>query len=316
MTTSKTLTIFEGVDGSGKSTAAKAYAAEIGARYVHCGPFLGIGDAQLGRFYAELMMPAVMGYEPVVLDRSWISEAIYGTVHRNHDRVAIGARLLERLAWRCGAVLVHCHPPYEVALRNWAGRKGEEYLQQEQSLRRVYAGYQAGLDLVPLSSLSTVVYDYQERGADLDLSTCIDRVRGVCHPLDQATAGNFKARVLVVGEKFAELTNADPAYQWPFGSFSGGGCSRWLAARLEEADVGEDRLLWANADMDLGRVIACWDATRTAHGRYLVALGDQAAAALYAVGERDFHTCQHPQFHKRFRAREAYPLVNLLKELT
>lgn len=315
MTTSKTLTIFEGVDGSGKSTAAKAYAAQIGARYVHCGPFLGIGDAQLARFYAELMMPAVLGYEHVVMDRSWVSEAIYGTVHRNHDRVAIGARLLDRLAWRCGGVLVACHPPYEVALRNWAARKGEEYLQQEQSLRRVYAGYQAGLDLVPLSSLNTVIYDYQQWNADLDLSSNIARVRGLCHPLDQATAGNLKSRVLVVGEKFSDLTNADPTYQWPFGSFSGGGCSRWLASRLEEADVGEDRLLWANADMDLGLIIQRWDDVRVGSGRYLVALGDQASAALYAAGERDFHTFQHPQFHKRFRTREAYPLTTLLKEL-
>lgn len=317
MTTSKYLTIFEGVDGSGKSTAARDYARQTGALYVHCGPFPGIGDSQLARFYAEAMMPAILGYQDVVMDRSWISEAIYGTVHRQHDRVAIGARLLERLAWRCSAVLVHCHPPYDVVLKNWAARKGDEYLQQEQSLRRVYAGYQAGQDLVPLSSLNTVTHDYTKLTSSYhSLATAIALLRRPPHHVDFCTAGNYAASVLLVGEKFTDATNADPWYQWPFGSFSGGDCSRWLASRLEEADVGEDRLFWANADMDLPTILKRWDERREASRRIIIALGDAAGAALYAAGERCFLRAPHPQFHKRFRTKEPYALMDLLKEAT
>ena len=38
MTLSRELTIFEGPDGAGKTTLAKAYAELTGARYVHFGP--------------------------------------------------------------------------------------------------------------------------------------------------------------------------------------------------------------------------------------------------------------------------------------
>lgn len=313
MTTSKRLTIFEGCDGSGKSTAAKAYAVATGARYVHAGPFPGVGDQALARLYVEAMLPAVLGYQDVVMDRAWVSEAIYGTVHRGHDRVAIGARLLDRLAWRCGAVMVHCHPPYEVCRTNWASRRGEEMLREELALKRVYAGYSAGVDLVPLGELNTVYYDYTQGVMSKSMVERLEQLRGPLHPLAHATAGNGRARVLLVGDRFANVTNADPWYQWPFGGLSGAGCSRWLAQRLDDASIGEDRLLWANADMDLSAIADWWDKEREGLGQ-VVALGDSACQALTKADIVHFRV-EHPQAHKRFKTREPYPLIDLLKEL-
>lgn len=307
MTTSKRLTIFEGCDGSGKSTAAKAYAAATGARYVHSGPFPGVGDHALGRLYVEAMLPALLGYQDVVMDRCWVSETIYGSVYRQHDRLAIGTRLLDRLAWRCGAVLVHCHPAYEVVRDNWAARRGDELLKREDQLRRVYMSYAAGVDLVPLGHLNTAYHDYTKGDLKVDY---VEMMRPPSHPLANRTAGNIGARVLLVGDQFTSVTNADTAYQWPFASFSGGGCSRWLAMQLENEDLGEDRLLWANADMDLPAIL-----NYALSPRHVVALGEAAADALAKAGVRDFFRVDHPQFHKRFKSREIYPLIHLLKEL-
>ena len=61
------LTIFEGPDGSGKSTAAQAYAEATKAKYVHF-PALPQVDKSLGRIYVEAMLPALLGYQDVVFD--------------------------------------------------------------------------------------------------------------------------------------------------------------------------------------------------------------------------------------------------------
>ena len=79
--TSAKLTIFEGPDGGGKTTAAEKYAKETGAQYVHFGPLPHVKDS-LARVYVEAMMPAILGLQDVVFDRSWLSEIPYGTAFR------------------------------------------------------------------------------------------------------------------------------------------------------------------------------------------------------------------------------------------
>src|SRR5882757_4772670 len=107
MKTCGSLTIFEGPDGSGKTTAAKAFAAEMGARYVHLPQFKRVTTG-LPRMYLEAMLPALLGYQDVVMDRCWLSEVPYGRVFRDGaDRVGeISRHMLERVALRAGALVV------------------------------------------------------------------------------------------------------------------------------------------------------------------------------------------------------------------
>jgi thymidylate kinase len=142
MTTTKLLTIFEGCDGAGKTTAAKAFAALTGACYVHCGPAIGV-TTDHARLYLEAMLPALLGYQDVVMDRSWISEPIYGHVYRGgatriRDRSYIN---LTDSAVHCRLVAVRCDPGWDTIRRNLESR-GEAAVPEElEKVRQVYDLY-------------------------------------------------------------------------------------------------------------------------------------------------------------------------------
>lgn len=300
---SRALTIFEGPDGSGKSTAAGAYAKYTGAKYVHFGPLPRVKDG-LARMYVEAMLPALLGYQDVVFDRCWLSEVPYGVAFRaGADRLGPDARcMLERLALRCGAVVVSCLPAWEVVRQNYLSRKELEYLESDDQLHQVYELY-AAQD----TELPALRFDYTTtqggRPFYLELADQIAAARLSQHPLAAATAGNWDAGIVLVGETFAERKNQDPWYQWPFASFSGEGCSSWLTTQLRLAGIREKELLWVNADQDLGTVIHA--------GCRPIALGTSAKAALEARGlEHD--VIPHPQAWKRFHSGQRYPLLDLL----
>lgn len=304
MTTSKHLTIFEGPDGSGKTTIAKAYAELTGARYVHFGPMPHIGHG-LARIYVEAMLPALLGHQSVVFDRCWLSEVPYGTVFREgQDRLGFEAvRMLERLAWRCGAVVVQCLPHWESVERSFISRKGDEYLNSVTQLRQVYDLYKR-----MHTDLNVLHYDYSVRvNSNVgQVAHDIELIRHPTHLLSTASAGNRLAKVALIGDTFAEQKKDDPFYQWPFASFSGSGCSWWLAQKLAAVGICEDQLFWCNADQPVF-------STLILHDKKIIALGATAHEALSKAGLA--HTfAPHPQAWKRFHHSEPYSLINLIKD--
>lgn len=307
MNFSKKITIFEGADGSGKTTAAREFAAATGARYVHCTVWPRVGPG-LARFYAEAMLPAVLGYQDVVLDRSWLSEQPYGAVYRDgSDRVgAASRRMLERLALRCGALVVRCDPGEEVCAINWRDRKGLETKdwEREEGVKQVNRLYRSGR---LKTDLLVIDYDYTHQ-REFHASELLDSFRPECHPTDQPSAGNWNAKVCLVGETFAEPKDGDLMYQWPFASFSGGGCSRWLTEQLHVAGIREDQLMWVNSDM------ICPGGYNNESVEHLVALGAVAANRLDDLGY-SYHAISHPQHAMRFHRDQTYELVALLQEL-
>lgn len=309
MTTSKRVTIFEGPDGSGKSTAAKQYATLVGARYVHLGPLPNVTDG-LARLYAESMLPAVLGYQEVVMDRCWMSEEPYGDAYRGGANRLNPAdvRMLERLALRCQPVVVLCNPGIEVVKANWESRKGEEYLKDVAQLEQVASAYGVATTALPMAS-----YDYTVNGAWHGLMRDIEMLRELTlpHKMSMQSAGNLKARILLVGDSFAERKNQDLHYQWPFASFSGQGCSRWFTQQLVDAGIDEMRLCWVNSDQFYHPGHDYWI---YAHAEKVFALGANASAKLESRGVT--HTlAAHPQGWKRFHADDPYPLIEHLKEL-
>ncbi len=301
-TASARLTIFEGPDGGGKSTAAQEYARATHAAYIHHGPY---ADRDvIAPLYAESMLAAVRGERGVVLDRCWLSEPFYGEAFRQgEDRVGRpAARMLERLALRCGAVVVRCQPPWEVVRANFLRRKELEYLDDESQLAHVYERY-----ATLRTALPEVLFDYT-RGPLADSMDAIARARTRRHPVDLRSAGSLSGDWLLVGEGFgANRTGVD--YQWPFASFSGLGCSRWLTEELETAGLDEDQLLWVNADSDIGAV---FELGRPAN---VIALGVVAGEACRAAGLA-YHLFPHPMAWKRFHVRAPYPLTDFLRRFT
>jgi thymidylate kinase len=163
MSSMKSITIYEGPDGGGKTTAAVAFARKSGALYVHNGPF--IGEAYITHHYLNGMAPALMGLHDVVMDRCWISEFIYGVVHRaGANRVSdVDKRFLEGTAFRlCRTQVLIYTPPIQVCLDNFNRRRGTEYLDSEQKLKDVYRLYWHG----GLTELPTSHVDYTKELAN------------------------------------------------------------------------------------------------------------------------------------------------------
>lgn len=294
----KSITIFEGADGSGKTRAAQRLAEATGAKYVHFGPLLSVKKG-LARLYIEAALPALLGYQSVVFDRSWLSEVPYGRVFRNGaDRLGPEVcRMLERIFMRCRTTVVYCDPGEESALATFRSRRGEEYLEKEEQLiqvRQLYSEMQTSLPLT--------LYDYTTEALD---AMCLTRT--TAHPIKSETAGNLLADTLIVGESYAERTDYDSWYQKPFCSFSGAGCSRWLTRQLIDAGISESQLLWCNADQ---LVEHSWLKTV----QRVVALGVAASSAtreIFGTTSAQLFELEHPQSHKRFNFHKPYPLKEI-----
>lgn len=140
----KTITIFEGPDGSGKTTLAKQYASNTGALYVHFDALYGVQN--IHKYFMEAMMPALLGYQSVVLDRCWHSGPIYDLVFRNMEpeegrqNTEICA-LLDRAASFCNAVYVKCLPPEDTCINNWKSRLDSELVKSEGKMRAIHKLY-------------------------------------------------------------------------------------------------------------------------------------------------------------------------------
>lgn len=320
--TSKTVTIFEGPDGGGKSTIAQEYAQLTQARYVHHGPYKQVGDG-LGRMFVESILPALLGYEDVVLDRCWISEPIYADVFRHgDDRVGPArSRILDRLALRCGAVVVKCLPPWAHVKSTFNGRKDEEYLDDDRQLLQVYGQYQHDLN----TNLHELEHDYTHHLGESLASVAGTRIKPLVeqlraksppHSIRVRSTGNWNAKVVIVGEDFGEHKNNDALYQHPFGSLNGTGCSLWLSDQLDRADISEQSLMWVNAD-ELERVpeFVEWH-----DGKRFITLGDKASEVVGRLHAklpgytRTHLAAPHPQYWKRFQNARPYPLIGILKE--
>ncbi|CAB4142502.1 hypothetical protein UFOVP1414_52 [uncultured Caudovirales phage] len=155
------LTIFEGPDGGGKTTAAKEYATLTSAQYIHHGSYKGLED--IGIKYVESILPALVGCYDVVLDRSWHSEKIYGDAFRNGaDRLGDRVNALNELANMCGAVVILCLPPLENVLKTFNSRRGVEMLQSQKQMEQVYADYSRKFSRLTNENfqLEVVCYDY------------------------------------------------------------------------------------------------------------------------------------------------------------
>ena len=295
----KTLTIFEGPDGGGKTTLAKQYANATGAKYVHF-PSLPNVHTGLGRMYVEAMLPALEGYQDVVFDRSWLSERIYGYAFREgSDRLGIASiRMLERLAMRCGAIVINCLPPYQTVLETFLARKHLEMLDDDYQLKEVHDSYEK------MESSLCMLYHDRTLHHDKNIVDPITDLRRL-HSTVFRTAGNLDAKVAIVGDVFGSVKNDDPLYQWPFASFSNKGCSQWLTFKLHNAGISEHELLWVNSEgLEVFDFLA---------GKKVYALGDRAYDRLKDVGGLNVQKFNHPQYQKRFAHNQSYDLITDLK---
>ncbi len=250
--------------------------------------------------YVEAMLPALLGYQDVVFDRSWLSEVPYGIAFREGvDRLGdVQRRMLERVAFRCGAVVVNCNPGWTVVRDNFAARKHQEMLRDDSQLRMVYDLYQTEQTALP-----ELKFNYKLDEIDWFKSS-LANLRPTEHDLDVRSAGSMDGRYILVGDEFGNQKDNDPFYQWPFASFTRQGCSHWLTEKLEAFGVPESKILWVNSDQDLSFI-------HKLARRKIFALGAKAYDRLSAAGIISVGVT-HPQAAKRFGSKLTYDLISAL----
>lgn len=309
------LVIIDGCDGTGKTTLVDKMMERLdGSIYVHHGAYKHVTDG-FPRLCFESMLPALVGGVPLVMDRCWLDEPIYGAAYRNgKNRLGrIYERMLHRAALRAGVGLIICDPGWDRVVESFRARQAEEYLDNEQQLRAVYDGFQSfqATGLMRDWYDHGCVYDYR---SDTFAPACVDQNPAnipIPHALQYQSAGNRQAPVVIVGEDFGEHKNQDSFFQLPFISFSQSGCSYWITEQLELGGILERQLMWVNADQleDVGDAVVLGLMDRN---RLIVALGQEAGKKLKQLGVN--HTqIGHPQHHKRFHFDQEYDLVPVIK---
>lgn len=303
------IVILEGPDGGGKTSLGRQLSKDaffgpngaVTTHAVHHGPYPGMTQGLAVKYLASLRRRHHDNQKVLVLmDRSWLSEPVYGAALRGgQDRVGVAQRrMLERVALKCGAMVVMCRPPWEVVKANWARRKGDELIQEEAWLKQVYDGYaQVRTDLPVLD------FDYTQPVISLDrLFEYVTKALSPYRPPATGVGQWGPGSTLLVGERVSSAGWPD----MPFVSFHEGGCSAWLARQLESWRVPESSLYWVNAYQLSPDFMGRDDAPKK-----VVALGKVAAAWCRKAGLA-FDEVPHPQFWKRFHSHEEYELKEAL----
>lgn len=322
------LALFEGPDGGGKTTAARALAGAAFA-YQHNGPPVFDADAtdaakraQIFWWQLKALVPREHGAAGTIIDRSWPSEQVYHQFAGRPDTFdPLTHRMFERFMLAHNGVVVMCLPKYATAHANWERRvrAGEELVTDVADYATMYEHYRDWTTTLP-----HVYFDYErESVGDLTKMLVAAGEATYDNPDPGTIYGNPGARILVVGEQYNHVANSADG---PFVPFAGAGTNgRWLANQLELMALTEADLAWVNARTPVtGHATDLAVLGRLPHVSAILALGNVAqrwaAEAMHYARLKRGHayklfSAPHPAYWTRFHADESWPGLQFAAEL-
>lgn len=239
--------ILEGPDGGGKTTLSETLRSRLqNDRMTHVvkhGPYKGVKSEDLCKIFFRSMSQALTYDDNVIMDRSWLSEPIYGAVYRKgENRVDMPRwRMLERVALSRGAVVIHCQPDFEVCAKTFLSRLDEEYLDTIGQLKNVYDAYES---IGQSTSIPVINYDYMHD----DLSDLFAKLDDKSYTNVSSGGGCFReGNILMLCDKGPRANVRSSAAVVPFINFQDDdGPSRMLAETLQREGIDESQLYWIN----------------------------------------------------------------------
>lgn len=168
--------LLEGPDGAGKSTTGVLLAKKISGVYIHNNQYSKIdyGIDLVNLFYHQMIYATKLSYQmdtsvkkfiPIILDRSWISEMIYGQVYRLHPRIEqLENKFLTDIFNSLNSVVVNFRPPLDIVLSNFQSNIQEQLLQNTQDLEKIYNMYSTS----NLQTYSNVIIEFDYTTQILD----------------------------------------------------------------------------------------------------------------------------------------------------
>lgn len=293
------IAVLEGCDNTGKTTLAQEL-VKLGFEYRHEGP---PATADLFTHYTSLLM-GVKPDQDVVFDRLHLGELAYGPAMRGKSLISIyQARLLNRLLFARGGMLVLCTAPPAAIISGWQARRQAEYLDAQPKLERVIQAY-VGLWLAELKGHPQAWrYQLQDwKNAADEYAAQLQSLKSISVDLTAAygAAGAPRARYLIVGER----VNGP----WDLAFHADKNSSLFLNHALWRAGYREPELLLVNAFDHQGRPR---DFSPLAVGRTVIALGRLAQQACQGFGVPHL-AAPHPQYWKRFKKGKEHEYAELL----
>jgi len=326
--------VLEGADASGKTTLANYFREKYGARYLHSTVRRDIWRWHLG---ALNLACKLADHHLVVLDRHWLSELIYGLVFRGGPAYDLGARSIDRVLRKHGALYVLCVPSdvnaqLKVHADRWAA--GTEKFRSISKVIQLYhevthgnrfagqvPGYLGTLTRKNHFNLrdDTFVYDYTSPSYSQvsgGIKRAADRIIGQLayvrdkqfeHCLNYTTQNiNGRPRtgtdqeLLFVGEQVSpQVKPGQPT--WPFVWNDQLSAVTYVNAALQLLDFDETLGIWTNARPSFTKEAD--DRMRrilfTRKWRKVIVMGRVALDAYGGRGQNTVHL-PHPQFHRRF----------------
>ncbi len=297
--------IVEGADGSGKSTLAETLRKDHGFKVIHTDKPKP-NEPDLFNTYLMDLWLALHDDQPVVFDRLYLGEQIYGPIMRGKSLLSdLHVRLLDRVVRAYDIKHVLCIPPRPTAMANWMAKK-EDYVDHVDKWDEVFMAYDRWSDHL-------LTYDYTHPGGWYDDDGgCSSSFSSLFMPsptLPEGVVGSPIAKALLVGEQVnARVQELD----LPF--MDGSGSSAYLDEALQLVGFREEELAFCNAkDRDgTANSFSPW-LSRFQIAPKVVALGGVASEIL--VSQKIAH-CKvpHPQYWKRFNHSKLQEYANMLKE--
>ena len=118
--------------------------------------------------------------------------------------------------------------------------------------------------------------------------------------------------IIIVGDRPGPAAPTDPSYHHHTPFYSTKHCSGWLNAALYLEGIPEERLIWLNsADKDGNQTN--FDILLKLEPDTVIALGENAEAWLRKSDVlSEWYKFNHPQYWKRFKNSQSYPLIEFL----
>lgn len=136
--------ILEGPDGAGKSHLADKLQDEYRFAYIHNGLYPHHTRVELMQLYFDQIRKGSHG-RSTVIDRSFVSEFVYGQVMRQFSRFTQNDVLdLRHQTEMHGVIQILCLPPVETVINNWRVKRQTyvgDYVDALDKIRAVYRTY-------------------------------------------------------------------------------------------------------------------------------------------------------------------------------
>jgi hypothetical protein len=304
--------ILEGPDGGGKTTLARHLNEKYG--YITMKTSQPKDGEDLFISYTKSLLEAVGSWRPIVFDRHYLGEPVYGPIMRDADLLGIrGRRLIERLLVSRGVHLVLCLPTWEKLLQAWKDKNGDDYLRTEEQLSKINNAYHRQLELLQMPVNNVLGYRWSETDGPAEESKLMHALFEPLWSCPDFMTGWPSATTLIVGER---VNHKAVAWDLPFHHL--GGSSEWLLDRLDDAHVHESTLCWANAlDRDEKPNPLFQACEAFPNLLRVVALGDvalQACEREFAKSAIEICPLPHPQYWKRFKSSQSEVYTDLLRQ--